>query len=350
MKAIVHIGCHKTGTTAIQTWLGINRAALSAQGFRYDRFDGKGWASPTNQGQFVIALFTRFGKPIGAADFNRSHAIRDMESQIAIARKFESDLGAAIRADGDTYLISCEHLSTWAGGAGGIGILDAWLSSLFCEVRYVMYLRRPDIWLASRYSQGVKDGTLTVSLAEYIRQHKHCRYGRLVSGWARGVGRDRFDLRIFDETWLQDDGLIDDFAAAIGADPRGMKPPGRRNLSVTAAEAETALRRNRGHAAPLQAALWPRALRWLRNRWSAPQKLALSAEQTAEIWQANAAGVAWVHRNFFPGRAALFGFAEPPRAVYESPVDKAAPAAARPDRRRAPGLQALRTGLQALRK
>ncbi|MFZ1728425.1 MAG: hypothetical protein WBO29_18185 [Albidovulum sp.] len=319
MKAIVHIGCHKTGTTAIQTWLGTNRAALRAQGFCYDRFDGKGWATPTNQGQFIIALFTRFGKMIGARDFNRSHGISDMESQIEITRKFEAELQTAIRADGDTYLISCEHLGTWSGGAGGIRILDTWLSSLFSEVRYILYLRRPDIWVASCYSQGVKDGTLTLTLADYLRQKKYCGYPRLIAGWVKAVGRNRFDLRIFDEVWLHNDGLIADFAGAIGVDPTGMKLPGRQNPSITTAEAEIRLERNRGKPAPRPGALWPRLLRWLKPAPKPSRKLALTAEQTAEIWQANAEGIAWVRRTFFPDRPELFVFANPSPAL---PADR----------------------------
>ena len=39
MKAVIHIGMPKSGTSTIQAFLGMNAAALSRQGVLYDRFD-----------------------------------------------------------------------------------------------------------------------------------------------------------------------------------------------------------------------------------------------------------------------------------------------------------------------
>jgi len=146
-KVYIHLGTHKTGTTAIQKLLANSEVELRAGGVLYPRA-GRGGLTPENH--HILAL-----------------ALRDGNNAVG-----ESVLAEIEKAECPTVVISSEMLMEFDSREG--------LADLFSdfEVRIVMFVRRQDYRAESSYSQEIKDWTRFCGLP---REHYACRgYSRFL--------------------------------------------------------------------------------------------------------------------------------------------------------------------------
>jgi hypothetical protein len=163
----IHIGAHKTGTTAIQAYFSRHRRHLLARGLLYP---AAGIPSHYTGHHYLPRLFhPAKRRPPEAADSVR-----------AMAREIRESPAEAV-------LISSEILENprapTAEVARALG-LDR------CRCVVVLYVRRQDDLFASAYASRIKQGRTIDSLREFVETQLRRRRGdfhALLTAWRRGV-------------------------------------------------------------------------------------------------------------------------------------------------------------------
>lgn len=325
MRALVHIGMPKTGTTALQTWLYGNRRALASMGVVYDPGNLRG--TPTSYQHRGIALC--YWSLVGALPANphlkvpfRIRSLADLERYAA---KYEAWLRrVAARGGDDLFLVSSEFLGGGAKAPTDIEAFDRWLSGIFSEVTYVVYFRRQEEAIVSGYSQSLKQGS-TKTLDQYAETFSRQDWFACAENWARAVGEDRLHVRLLEKDCMRGGDLFEDFVALMGVDKAALAPAGRSNPSLSAPTAEVMRAINRvvpprtdnGHSVNWR---WARLRKLVTQQELPLPRLALSRAQIQRIRNRNAESNEKLRARFFPGRDELF-------------PEKAMPAARGPARR-----------------
>jgi transcriptional regulator with XRE-family HTH domain len=206
-KLILHIGVHRTGSTAIQRALHANRDALQAQGFHY---------ALDSENHTWMAFLIDQG-PSSAADI--------------VDRLVEDSLGTSA----NTIIVSGEDLSRVRHVSRLAG-----LKSVF-DIQVVCYLRRQDEWLESWYNQHVKwpwDPVLsTLTPQQFLdrrRRFHWLHYGEMLRRWRKLVGLRQITVVPFERGQITGS-VVEDFCSRCGVDPAKLDLSGRvENASVSA--------------------------------------------------------------------------------------------------------------------
>jgi len=213
----LHIGTHKTGTTALQRWLYANRSRLAEHGLLLP-VDGPyycppGRSRPPEDGGHWSLAFSMMGtRPhwmstgqVPSFDSCRAALRADLESW--------RSLRGARRAD---VLLSSEH---WF-----VGVAPTALAGLFADLGFrvvvVAYLRRQDDFLLSLHNQWVKTGRITETFAEFLDAqvedpHSYAYYHRHLDAFSQVFGRDALVVRRFEEAKMVSRDLIADFTSLL---------------------------------------------------------------------------------------------------------------------------------------
>lgn len=199
----IHIGTHKTGTSALQAFLGGRADELDAKGVHY----------------------LRSGRAAGKAHHELSWGIRERHG---------ADLSAwdGVRAELAANASPHQVLSSeafWFTDPAGV---KAQLGDVK-DVRIAMYLRRQDKYLQSLYKQTVAGGR-RISFKEW-REKFHFRgdYLSVVRQWADAFGKDALDIRPYERDGKTID-VVADFLGHLGIDVAAefqRKAAGRNNPS-----------------------------------------------------------------------------------------------------------------------
>lgn len=322
MRAVVHIGLPKTGTTSIQGWLQANADRLPERGAVYDRINYPDLKRRRAHVELGICQMDRAGVLMPHKETRRFYGLTDLEAQAEVARIYTEVFAKAVKRRKDlTWIFSSEDLGSLATRAELVTALDDWLGQFFSDVRYVCYIRRQEDWLLSRYSQTLRQGA-THTLDEFLENAKQRNFHEMGKLWVDAVGSDRFMLRLLEPDALKDGDLIADFADAVGIDHTGLTVPPRKNeaLSVAAAEflrqANVKLQKVGGRRAVSD--LMRDAESRLMQLPSAERKLVLTAGQISSIRDANEDTNRKLREDFFPERDEMF----PPKAK-PAPTDPA---------------------------
>ncbi|MFD0978141.1 hypothetical protein [Tropicimonas aquimaris] len=314
MRAVVHIGLPKTGTTSIQGWLLANADRLPERGAAYDRINYPDLKRRRAHVELGICQMDRAGVLMPHKETRRFYGLTDLEAQAEVARVYTEVFGKAVKRGKDlTWIFSSEDLGSLTTTPELAKALDGWMGQFFSEVRYVCYIRRQEDWLLSRYSQTLRHGA-THTLDEFLENAKQRNYHEMGKLWCDAVGSDRFVLRLLEPDAMKDGDLIADFADAVGIDHTGLTVPPRKNeaLSVAAAEflrqANVKLQQVGGRRAVTD--LMRDAESRLMQLPSAERKLVLTAGQIASIREANEGTNRKLREDFFPQRSEMF----PPKA------------------------------------
>jgi hypothetical protein len=223
MKVILHIGWHKTGTSAIQYLLHVNRALLREkwrlnypEAGIYDRraHHVAAWK--------LIPRFDSLMRRMGHAETPGSTEL------------FRAMLRETAERGCTAMLISSEVLSQ-------IQDYDlARLAEAFegNTVEIVGYVRRQDRYLESRYNQWVKGRRrLSVGIMPFAQDFLgtkaldyHDHFGR----WAAVFGRESLKVRLYDRASLRRGDVRLDFIDALGIEEHGLDFEDEpRNVSLT---------------------------------------------------------------------------------------------------------------------
>lgn len=218
---ILHIGTEKTGTTSIQEFLGINRAALAEQGLHVPEFLGARthrWAAYMAEN---VDRIDHFSKELGLAESVEKRQGRKQE----IRAQLEEEVA---RHPGCRWLISSEHLQSRLTTREEVERLADILKPLFSDIRILVYLRHPLATAISYWSMRVKGGAPLPAIGEPGSFGHHiCDHRGILERWLAAFPSSPFCVRLFERQSFEAGDLIRDFCAAAGIDwqPELRMPP-----------------------------------------------------------------------------------------------------------------------------
>jgi hypothetical protein len=203
----LHVGIHKTGTSAIQNVCLANRQELLKAGilFPYAGFTIRTFIHPTaacgHTGliPFLSAPSVSHVSPAGQA----------------LLRRIESGSWSRL-------VLSAEALSA-PRHRGAIECV-AWFRQQGFEVKLIAYLRRQDSWLDSFYRERLKWNIPKYrdarSIDEFWRAEGEVwlNYKTRIGDWVAAVGREHSEIRSYEDV-ENPAGVVGDFLEIIGADP-----------------------------------------------------------------------------------------------------------------------------------
>lgn len=233
MRALIHIGMPKTGSSAIQSWLETNRLALAKEGVAYSRAKLAGRAFDGAHVELAICLHNELGQLMPNRAVRAFYRIHNLEDQNAFADKYRKHFEATVaKLQGDVCVLSSEYLGAGCRSAGHIEALKQWLAPIFDDTSFVIYFRRQEDIAASAYSQRIKRGTAK-SLDEVIRYASDLDYYAIAARWQSCVGRDHLNVRLLEPDVLTGGELISDFAGLLGLNVAGFSSPPDTNTALS---------------------------------------------------------------------------------------------------------------------
>lgn len=240
MKAIVHIGTEKTGTSSIQLLLHRNRKKLSKYGFHFVESAGEtnNWALPA-----YCSLENRFD------DFYRKHNVETEQDLADFKAQFEKRFDTEMKSldrNVHTVIISSEHFHSRLRIDDEMQILKKFLSKYFSEIKIVCYLREQAATCASWYSTSLKSGG-TDSFYQFVRRcipdNYYFNYSDFLDNWEKYFGRDALDIGLFDPDHFLNGSLLDDFTSRVGSELQGKLDTNLRAENTSLSPAGQALAR-----------------------------------------------------------------------------------------------------------
>ncbi|MDU8926151.1 hypothetical protein RXV86_02010 [Alisedimentitalea sp. MJ-SS2] len=246
MKAVVHIGTAKTGTTSIQRFLNVNRQQLIDQGILYTRYLKAGTfgrAQPEYM-RYALSKTRRLLKDQVAARHHRFHTLEELDRMV---EGFDDWLAEQASTPGcDSFVISSEQIWVHLRPEATMRALHDLMLRHFDDVTYVLYIRRQDKWLASMYSETLRNA-MSHSFEAFLTKRGAPDYHHDIRNLVDVLGRDRVEVRLFERDVMKGHDVVDDFCAVAGIDPTDLKRPERMNEALSL-RASRVLRRLNGLA------------------------------------------------------------------------------------------------------
>lgn len=212
----LHIGTPKTGTSAIQKFLYLNREVLKEQEYCYPDF---GYYYPTIRKQ-RNAHFMVYRQNCKSLSKEEKREIRRAED-----KRFYEGLDK-IKAQADMYpnvIMSDENI--WNGYVKRKGFwktLTKELAERGINLRVIVYLRRQDLLVESYWLQRVKGTSWQMDFRDYITSGRYKNfkldYYKRLQRIAEFVGKENIIVRIYEKQQWEGTGntLIGDFFQCIG--------------------------------------------------------------------------------------------------------------------------------------
>ncbi|HET8961650.1 hypothetical protein [Nocardioides sp.] len=181
---VLHIGMGKTGTTSVQRFMHRNRALLAEAGLLYPR-------SPVRSRHLRLSLYAQSDDKLPTMPSWRRLGLTSPEK---FRRSFPRRLAREIGESGlSRVLLSDEAL--FGAPDAGLQRIRGLTDRIAASLRLVVYLRRQDDHLVSRYQQVVKTGE-TRRLAGPTPAA-----GTADTGWADRQGANTYDYHARLRTW-----------------------------------------------------------------------------------------------------------------------------------------------------
>jgi hypothetical protein len=192
MKLILHIGTHKTGTTALQRFLYANRERLAAHGFHY--------ATPPHglQHSNLAANALNGGENRSVRAFLTKHT--------EMARRYGAHtlLASAENFYAMSVLVGIRRRQACANAMERERLLIESLQSLMpaaiATTQIVCYVRRPDRYAESLYSQYVKRGVgFDGTFGEFLPLIEPALfYNTCIGLWSDAFGEKNCTVRVYE--------------------------------------------------------------------------------------------------------------------------------------------------------
>lgn len=306
MKAIIHIGLAKTGSSTIQAFLDKNKTQLLEQSVRFER----SISDLANNVEFAVAARALTGEEVPKDALRHKLHLKSAADHQAFFDRFEADFSA--RRAGwqeELFIGSSEQISAWAKNPRHIQALDRFLLRHFSEVRYVVYLRRQEEIILSSYSERIKRGD-TECFEDHLEKRLITSLFKTVRLWANTVGSERLFVRLLERDYLKGGDLLQDFCAHAGIEDVDLSRPQTQNESLSAWAAER-LRRLNVYMPPFRASGRRsfgrrRILQILMKLSVGKPRQQLTAAQHQRVRDANAEENEKLRRAWFSERDVLF--------------------------------------------
>ena len=208
MDLALHIGSGKTGTSSIQHFMNRNRDRLAELGHLY----------PESPGRTRHARLGLFIKPDALLGNTPSWRRQGFASPEDFREAFRSKLFAEINASGLSRVVLSDE-ALYGSPNNALRQLRSFTDGIAGRVRVIVYLRRQDDHLISRYQQVVKVGDVR-RLGAWAQQDFGQTYdyrGKLGT-WQRLVEPTELVVRRFERDSFVDGSLFADFLDAVGID------------------------------------------------------------------------------------------------------------------------------------
>jgi hypothetical protein len=208
---VLHIGTGKTGTTSIQTFLHANRDRLADLGFLYPSTPGK-----TRHARISLSLLPEEAVERAPA-WHRQGFTSHPEFREEVHRNLRAELA---RAGLPSAILSDEAL--FGGKAVALERLGELADDIARSVRVVVYLRRQDDHVASRYQQVVKVGETRrlVERVDALDLSGFYDYRAKLGRWQKAMDSASIVVRRFERDSFAGGSLHQDFLDAAGVDAR----------------------------------------------------------------------------------------------------------------------------------
>lgn len=237
MKTLyIHIGTSKTGTTTIQTYCGINREQLKSKGvlfpimpYHYDRI------TENRNGHFLYATIYENG-------------VRNKEKEKQVLKQELDYIVDCFKAY-DNVLLSEESI-WWATATRRKGLwkyLQEHSQQNNYQVKIIVYLRRQDQFMMSRYNQILKTDTGggTQRFYEYFKDMNgkyKCvmNYRQRLDYMAKFFPKENIVVKRFDRSYFYNGDLNADFLHILGVeiDDTFAELPKDENLGISVQSGE----------------------------------------------------------------------------------------------------------------
>lgn len=191
MKIILHIGPHKTGTSAIQAFMHSHAAALSQHGILYP--------------------------DTGGGERNHHAIVFGLRTPSLFEGTAERLRGIVTQARSSGYRVCVFSSEMFVEHEVPIAALKNIFAS--CDVRVLAYIRRPDHLWASAYAQLVKE--VQVRRTQRIDEEPvpyDCSYSTVLLKWMEHFGPGHLMLAPFDPPQWAGGDLFKDFLQMVGLD------------------------------------------------------------------------------------------------------------------------------------
>jgi hypothetical protein len=202
-QLILHIGCHKTGSSSIQKALYDSRPALEGAGF-------------------VYFCRHRNDKLPPIRNANSWLQFRDGD---AVECDIRRDLAPALVDLPGNVIVSAEHFS-WVVDPAEIAAFHEQLTPHFDDIKVVAYVRRQDKQAISHYQQGSEFRAFAASryyagnyraLPPYRDELRpYLDYCQRLGEWGNVFGDAKMLIRVFDRTSLHQGDVVADLAHITG--------------------------------------------------------------------------------------------------------------------------------------
>ena len=313
MKAIIHIGMMKTGSSSIQMWMQSARAALAADGVRSNEdaitFENLHRRALTHAA-FELAL-QEFDVKEKDARANLEKSLNKSAGMHEISKILTKQFDKLSRKSG-TFIYSDETLYNF--NEIQMIALDNFLSRFFEERNYVVYIRNFVDFFVSMYSQKLQNKRsyehctqeyskfLEICMSTLVPYGVESSFGNLFE-WSKVFG-DRLDVRLLESDWLVNGDLIEDFASLTGF--ATFVKLDRVNESLAAEYVEYVRLLNRKFKNNLRSKIRRKAISILLDASSGKPKLAASDAQAKMIRDYHRGQEESIRKRFFPERSSLF--------------------------------------------
>lgn len=216
MKAIIHIGGEKTGTSTVQEFCAKNRTKLSDHGIIY----------PTSLGASNHLRLMAYALEDDAFDETGTRMFLGLKTpdQIEVFRKqLRAELAEEIAAapSASTLLLSNEHLQSRLLKISETRRLGRLIRHFADEISIVLYMRRQDRLAVSYYSTRLKSDTFTddavfPTIVRHAPLPSYYDYNAVLARYEKAFGADNITVRVFDPDQFIGGDLICDFFDACG--------------------------------------------------------------------------------------------------------------------------------------
>lgn len=183
MKLVLHIGCHKTGTAAIQSALKAADATLLSTGYYYAApnraVQANDIADALHAGR-IRHVRRFFGSQVSVAQHRGAHTMI-----VSAENFFGMSIVAALHA-------RSMHPDPVHSDRRSITRLARTISGLFESTQILCYLRRPDRFAESWYNQNVKGSALiSFEFSQFLELVRPLlSYSTFLDSWAEVFGSD----------------------------------------------------------------------------------------------------------------------------------------------------------------
>lgn len=192
---VLHIGMHKTATTAIQD---------SLKGFTdgTTRYARVGWPNPNHSVAFHT-LFSHSGKPHKLLH-EKGVGVRKLKE---LKATYQTELEQDLTSDEENLVVSGEDISLLS--AEELADMKAFFDP-YCErIRVIAYVRDPVSFRSSNFQQAVKGGTSIFSVPQPGYRNRFQKFIDI-------FGAEATEFALFDSAGFPDGSIIADFCQRIG--------------------------------------------------------------------------------------------------------------------------------------